>query len=60
MLLIDAYTREAGCRNLEREIGSLMRHAATSIVKGKRKTLRIDDYFTLKGLATEIAAPTLP
>ena len=26
----------------------------------RRKTLRIDDYFTLKGLATEIAAPTLP
>jgi hypothetical protein len=26
----------------------------------RRKTLRIDDYFTLKGLATEIAAPTMP
>ena len=32
--VIDGYTREAGVRNLEREIGALLRHAAMKIAEG--------------------------
>ena len=35
--LIDGYTREAGVRTLEREIGSVCRKIATSFAEGKRK-----------------------
>lgn len=35
--LIDGFTREAGVRNLEREIGGVCRKAATSFAEGKRK-----------------------
>ena len=31
------YTREAGLRNLEREIGSVCRHVATQVAKGKKE-----------------------
>ncbi len=40
--VIDGYTREAGVRNLEREIASLCRKAAKDIVTGAKKTVRID------------------
>jgi ATP-dependent Lon protease len=40
--VISDYTREAGVRNLEREIGSLLRHAAMRIAEGETQTLRID------------------
>ena len=40
--LIGEYTRESGVRNLEREIGSLLRHAAVRIAEGKDKTVRFD------------------
>lgn len=33
--LIAGYTREAGLRNLEREIGAIVRHAAVQIAEGK-------------------------
>ena len=33
--LINEYTREAGCRNLERQIGALARNAAMQIAEGK-------------------------
>ena len=33
-VVIDGYTREAGVRNLEREIGALLRHAAMKIAEG--------------------------
>jgi ATP-dependent Lon protease len=36
------YTREAGCRNLEREIGALMRNAAVKIASGAVASVRID------------------
>jgi len=33
--LIRSYTREAGLRNLEREIGAIVRHAAVQVAEGK-------------------------
>jgi ATP-dependent Lon protease len=40
--VIQHYTREAGVRNLEREIGKVMRHAAVRIAEGEAGTVRID------------------
>ncbi|HEY4211725.1 MAG TPA: endopeptidase La [Steroidobacteraceae bacterium] len=40
--VIKEYTREAGCRNLEREIGALLRHAAMRIAEGKETKVEID------------------
>lgn len=34
LTLIQDYTREAGCRNLEREIGSVFRHVAMRVAEG--------------------------
>jgi ATP-dependent Lon protease len=42
-LLVREYTREAGVRNLDREIAALFRKAAREIAEGKRKGARIDD-----------------
>ena len=39
--IIDYYTREAGVRNLEREIASLCRKAAKALVEQKRKSVTI-------------------
>ncbi len=43
--LITGYTREAGLRNLEREIAAICRGAAARIVEGKKKkvALRVED-----------------
>ncbi|WP_319823593.1 endopeptidase La [Thalassovita sp.] len=41
--MIRRYTREAGVRNLEREIGKLARKAVTQIVKGEGKQIRVTD-----------------
>ncbi len=40
--IIRDYTREAGCRNLEREIGAVCRHAAVQFAEGRQDTLHID------------------
>jgi ATP-dependent Lon protease len=40
--IIRAYTREAGVRNLEREIGAVLRHAAVRIAEGSAGHVRID------------------
>jgi ATP-dependent Lon protease len=39
--IITFYTREAGVRNLEREIGKVLRHAAVEIADGKGGLIRI-------------------
>ena len=38
--IIHEYTREAGCRSLEREIGALLRQAAMRIAEGKVASVR--------------------
>ena len=40
--VIDGYTREAGVRNLERDIGALLRHAAMRIAEGTAESVAID------------------
>ena len=42
-LVISEYTREAGVRNLERQLATLCRKAATQIAKGKAKRVRVDE-----------------
>jgi len=52
-LLISQYTREAGVRNLEREIANLCRKVAKRIAEGKEKTFMI----TVKNLQTFLGVP---
>ncbi|VCU71508.1 Lon protease 2 [Pigmentiphaga humi] len=40
--VIAGYTREAGVRNLEREIGSVFRHAAMSVAEGTAQHVSVD------------------
>jgi ATP-dependent Lon protease len=40
--IVRDYTREAGVRNLEREIGSVLRHAAVKIAEGAPAPVRIE------------------
>ena len=50
-LLIDGYTREAGVRNLEREIGAVFRNVAVRVAEGTpgRTRLNVDDIATILG-----------
>jgi ATP-dependent Lon protease len=49
--IIQSYTREAGVRNLEREIGKVLRHAAVRLAEGASGPIRIDrrDLTTILG-----------
>src|SRR5262245_59628463 len=51
--IIQRYTREAGVRSLEREIGKALRHAAVRIAEGESGPIRIvvDDLATVLGPA---------
>jgi ATP-dependent Lon protease len=51
--IIAHYTREAGVRNLEREIGKALRHAAVRIAEGEVSAITID----VKDLAVVLGAP---
>ena len=52
--LIAEYTREAGVRQLEREIGKLMRQAATRIASGNSETpVKVDETFLREALGKQ-------
>jgi ATP-dependent Lon protease len=51
--IIEHYTREAGVRNLEREIGKVLRHAAVRIAEGERGSIRVE----ASDLAAILGAP---
>jgi len=51
--IIDKYTREAGVRSLERQIGQVLRHAAVRIAEGQSGPIRI----TRGDLAAILGAP---
>lgn len=40
--IVENYTREAGVRQFEREIGRVMRHAALRIAQGEQQQIRVD------------------
>lgn len=52
-LVVKGYTREAGVRNLEREIGKLFRHAAVQVAEGTATKVIV----TPKDIATVLGQP---
>ncbi|MDA9413618.1 DNA-binding protein [Bradyrhizobium sp. CCBAU 25360] len=52
-LVVKGYTREAGVRNLEREIGKLFRHAAVQVAEGTTAKVVV----TPKDIATVLGQP---
>jgi ATP-dependent Lon protease len=52
-LVVKGYTREAGVRNLEREIGKLFRHAAVQVAEGTAAKV----VMTPKDIATVLGQP---
>lgn len=52
-LVVKGYTREAGVRNLEREIGKLFRHAAVQVAEGTAAKVIV----TPKDIATVLGQP---
>ena len=58
--LIKGYTREAGVRNLERELASLMRKAAKKIAEGKAKSVTVTEKNISEYLGKVKILPELP
>ncbi|RJP79965.1 MAG: endopeptidase La [Desulfobacteraceae bacterium] len=61
--IITGYTREAGLRNLEREIASICRGIASLVVEKKKKTVKISvndlaDYLGPVKMTSEVSART--
>lgn len=52
-LVVRGYTREAGVRNLEREIGKVFRHAAVQVAEGSAAKVVV----TTKDIATVLGQP---
>ncbi len=52
-LIIDRYTREAGVRNLERELGTILRKCAKAIVEGAESKIKV----TAENLKDYLGAP---
>jgi ATP-dependent Lon protease len=50
--IIASYTREAGVRNLEREIGSVLRNAAVRIAEGSATRIEIGEYDLVASLGS--------
>jgi ATP-dependent Lon protease len=57
--IIESYTREAGVRNLERNIGSVARAIAAEVVAGVRQAVRVDTDFVSKVLGPVRFEPEL-
>ena len=57
LALIKGYTREAGVRNLEREIASLIRKGAKRIAEGEAKSVRVTEKNLESFLGKEKALP---
>ncbi|MGQ9817305.1 MAG: endopeptidase La [bacterium] len=53
--IISNYTKEAGVRNLEREIGSICRKVAKRFAEGKKQSVKVD----IKNLATFLGPPKI-
>src|SRR5205823_14592111 len=57
--IIESYTREAGVRNLERNIGSVARAIAAEIVGGRTDKVTVDRDFVIKTLGPRRFEPEL-
>jgi ATP-dependent Lon protease len=57
--IIESYTREAGVRNLERNIGSVARAIAAEIVGGKAERVSVDREYVAKVLGPRRFEPEL-
>ncbi len=58
-MIISRYTREAGVRNLERELNKIMRKVARNIAEGKKHQVKIDQKLIQEYLGPEQFDPNL-
>jgi len=62
--VVDSYTREAGVRNLEREIGSVFRAVAVKVAEGQAKDheviepAQVEEFLGPKKYVSEVAERT--